>query len=460
MVSIQALVDAAAPGAVVRVPPGIYRETVTVTKPLTLLAEPGAEIRGSDVWTGWVRQGAFWTRAGAPTLASGGECRDNGVRCRWANQVFLDGQPLRQVAARPGRGQFSLENGAIVLADDPTGRLVEVTVRPYWVLGGADDVTIQGFTMKHAGNPAQSGALHTRGYSRWTIRGNTLSDSHGPAVSLVGGAGHRLLGNDISRSGQLGVHGSDQTNTLVQGNRIYANNTEGFEPGWEAGGLKMARTTRLTLDGNEVYANDGPGLWCDIGCTDTTFSRNRVYGNQRNGISAEISAGVRVYGNTVWGNGWGFAAWGFGAGILCQNCADAEIYDNVVAWNADGISVIEQNRELVNTVTNVWVRDNTVVAPDGAFALAWLSDYGPYPLFNAGSNNRGTRNRYWFAGSEAGTPRFAWAGPQLSLASFNATLGGSGGRYLSDAEKEQVLAANRIPAVPVGRSPGPAASGP
>jgi hypothetical protein len=46
--SIQQLVDNASSGATVTVPAGVYRETITINKPITLVAEPGAEIRGDD----------------------------------------------------------------------------------------------------------------------------------------------------------------------------------------------------------------------------------------------------------------------------------------------------------------------------------------------------------------------------------------------------------------------------
>ena len=67
---LQSLVDEAAPSAVVSVPACVYRETVTVTKPIALVAEPGAEIRGSDVWSDWTQTGRplgpWW-----PALAPG-----------------------------------------------------------------------------------------------------------------------------------------------------------------------------------------------------------------------------------------------------------------------------------------------------------------------------------------------------------------------------------------------------
>ena len=52
---LQALVDAAATGATLDVPPCTYREMVRITKPLTLDGHGQAEIRGSDVWSDWTQ---------------------------------------------------------------------------------------------------------------------------------------------------------------------------------------------------------------------------------------------------------------------------------------------------------------------------------------------------------------------------------------------------------------------
>src|SRR5947209_13544092 len=47
--SLQSIVDGAALGGTVLLPACVYRETVTISKPLTLAGQPGAEIRGSDI---------------------------------------------------------------------------------------------------------------------------------------------------------------------------------------------------------------------------------------------------------------------------------------------------------------------------------------------------------------------------------------------------------------------------
>lgn len=454
--SIQALVNAAAPGSTVVVPPGIYRETVTITKPLTLVGEPGAEIRGSDVWTEWKRQGTYWVHGGLPALpkidAPGLD--DSGGRQNWPHQVFFDGRPLVQVASNPTSGQFAVSGDRVILADDPNGHLIEVTTREYWVVGKADNVTVQGFTMKHAANRPQTGAISNGGHSNWTIRECVLSDAHGAAVSLVGASSLHLLNNEIFRGGQLGVHGWNATDVLVQGNRIHDNNTERFSWRWEAGGLKMCEMTRLTLDGNEVWGNWGPGLWCDIDCQDTTISNNRVHHNLVFGINYEISRSAKIFGNVVWENGWGFDDWGWGAGILVQNSADTEVFGNIVAWNADGISVISQSRKDSPPVTGNQVHDNTIcivaTGTPNVFALAWLEDWQG-GIAAEHSRNTGANNAIWHANPNGAPWPFVWGREQFpyhKLDQFAATPGNRGGRYLSPADKDRILAEAGVPLAP------------
>jgi hypothetical protein len=58
--SLQAKIDAAPSGGTVSAAPCVYRESVTVTKPLTLNGQGLSEIRGSDVWTNWTKKSTGW----------------------------------------------------------------------------------------------------------------------------------------------------------------------------------------------------------------------------------------------------------------------------------------------------------------------------------------------------------------------------------------------------------------
>jgi len=455
--TLQALVDAASPGAVVVVPAGVYREEVVVGKSLTLRGD-GAEIRGSDVWTEWRSDGSRWrSELAVPPLRGGGVCRE--PRCAWPEQVFLDGTPLGQVASNPGPGQFSIDaDRRIVVADDPDGRQVEVTVRQRWLTIQAPDVTIEGFTMRQVASPPQHGGLQALpGADRLTVRSVRLSDSHGALISFQGVAGASLISSELDRGGQLGVHagGDGTTDLTIEDTRIEHGNTEGFDPAWEAGGLKAALAINLRLIDNEVGDNDGPGLWCDIDCRDLVASGNRIHGNSGPGIMFEISDGASIEDNVVWENGWGHPTWGWGAGILVSSSTAATVRDNLLAWNADGISVISQrrNRPAGDDVRDTSVTGNTVISdPAAGYFLAWLQDW-PGPLFAGGSANTGADNRFWPAGAERSGCHFEWSGCIDHVAAFERTPGGSGSVYLSDDDAVAALEAAGVPAEPIAHTP-------
>ncbi len=457
-VSIQSMVDAAAPGATVMVPAGIYRETVTITKPITLIGEPGAEIRGSDDWsTGWAPSGSYWLRGTVPNFGTGTWPCASGRQCDWPEQVFIDGRPLQQVASSPRTGQFAV-NGArqVVLADDPAGHVVEVTTRQYWIIGRADNVTIRGFTMKHAATPAQQGALSNGGHANWTIEGNTLSDAHGADVALDGASGLRLAGNDISRGGQLGVTIDATSGAVVSGNTIHDNNTEAFSQDWEAGGLKATHSSGSVVSENVVAGNDGAGIWFDMNCSQTTVSNNRVHDNTRTGISYEISTTGQIQGNAVWENSWGSPdTWG-SSGILLDDSDNTVVSGNVVAWNVKGITVIAQNRsDRIRTIANVVVRDNTIAetsdySPNARFALRWIDD-GIGMLYRTANGNRGESNVYWYPTGEDGNPRFQWTSSFSRLSDFGATPGEQNGVYIDSATKDSTLSAAGVPTTAISR---------
>jgi hypothetical protein len=54
---LQSLIDAAPADSTLLVPACVFRETVSIDRPLTLQGQPGSEIRGSDVWSSWHANG-------------------------------------------------------------------------------------------------------------------------------------------------------------------------------------------------------------------------------------------------------------------------------------------------------------------------------------------------------------------------------------------------------------------
>lgn len=92
--SLQALINSYGSGATITVPACQYRESLVITKPVTLVGSVGSELRGSDVWTAWVSfssNGATYWRSNnaVPPVTSpvNPSCPDATTRCNWPEQV-------------------------------------------------------------------------------------------------------------------------------------------------------------------------------------------------------------------------------------------------------------------------------------------------------------------------------------------------------------------------------------
>src|SRR5207248_2161257 len=143
-----------------------------------------------------------------------------------------------------------------------------------------------------------------------------------------------------------------------------------------------------------------------------------------------VSDGASIHDNSLWENGWGKAAWGWGAGIVISSSANANVFNNTVAWNYAGISVIWQKRPPDSpgpNPTGNFVHDNTIVKKSvlGDFSktywqnlsLAWLSDGTPI-LYDPASDNRASNNRVWYDMNEDQSIRFTWSRDLNALNSF------------------------------------------
>lgn len=502
--SLQAKINAAPAGSTVRAEPCIYREQINITKPLTLEGQAGTEIRGSERWINWVASGDNFVSSATLRrfYQEDVSCQPKTQQCSWPEQVFLNGSPMKQVApgSNPAPGQFMVNAARrVVIGSSPKGRVVEVTVRKHWVIGNAnaDDVTIKGFTMRHAANDWRCGALQSRPETtgsgstfrscrfggdgdNWNLLNNRLFHAAGAVVS-VRSKNANIEGNEIAYGGQLGIH-NPQDGSVVKYNHIHHNNTQAFcreaetcvgystdgnatatNTLVESGGIKVAGGMGFVqVIGNVVHHNDGQGIWFDVGTHDIEVAHNRVHHNTRRSIFFEISDRAQIHNNVIWENGWGTPLSVNGAGIEIGNSDDARVYNNTLAWNADGIAVRCHNREPgdQSVCQNTTVHDNVVlqevtpfVANDSApgLALAWLGTGGSSSLYAPSNGNLGFYNDYYYSRAEGSSPRYAWNSKYSALASFNATPGDDGARYMTTTEKDTISSSKSIPAAPEPR---------
>jgi hypothetical protein len=232
------------------------------------------------------------------------------------------------------------------------------------------------------------------------------------------GAGGRVRASDVHHNGQLGIGGRG-TDILVEDNDIGANNTRGFDFDWEAGGLKLALSEHVVLRRNRVRDNDGPGLWCDIGCRDVLYEHNTVENNADAGILHEISFHAVIRQNTLRHNGAAKKHWLWGDDILVSASQDVELYGNAITVSAGkcGIMLIDQGRSEARRNGGVrfyktrdnWIHDNDLTF-EGAACAGGASDVKPdhqnFSIITDGHNR--FDNNVYRVPRAAPAARFAW----------------------------------------------------
>jgi hypothetical protein len=424
---IQVAVDQYPEGAHFTLNPGVYRMQAIIPKDgNTFEGRDGAVLNGARLLTQFERQGAYWAATGATEDGQvRGECRETAPRCQYPEVIYLDGEPLRHAAApdelEPGTFFFDHDADRVLLADDPTGRVVELSAARSAFAGQARNVTIRNLTIEKYANPAQIGAIYGVEGQNWTVTGNLVQLNHG--VGIVVGDGMQVRNNRALRNGQMGITGIG-ANVLVEGNEIAYNNAAGFEPGWEAGGTKFVSTTDLVVRDNYVHDNDGPGIWTDIDNVGSLIEGNLVVANAMMGIFHEISYEATIRDNVVMLNSPNFDAWAYGAQIQISSSRDVEVKENRVVVSAEGgsgIVIVEQDRGEgsfgLRISTNNRVLENTIVflgtAGQSGAATDWQTD-----TFWEERDNRFDANSYVVA--DASVDHWAWENRTMSWDEFRA----------------------------------------
>jgi parallel beta-helix repeat protein len=347
--NLQRAVDAHPAGTTFCLAPGVHRMTgFVVPKDRNRFLGSGvAVLDGSELLGGFVRSGSYWLTAGPVNQnpEQHGQCTGGGKACLYANDVFFDGRPLRRVLSldEVGPQTFYYDPGVqrTYIGRNPAGHAVAAAVATRAFKGwgsGAEGVLVRGLVVQHFANEGGAGAINGR--PTWRVIGNVVRWNHGVGVQDAS----VIRNNKIYENGQLGIMGSFNTGSVIEGNLIRRNNYAGFDPAWEAGGAKWVKSRRLLIRGNTVDANRGPGLWCDTDCSAITYDRNTVVGNSGPGIFHEVSYEATISNNVVRRNGFGAGGWLDGAGILLSNSAGVDVTGNVVSLNRDGIGITQTDR--------------------------------------------------------------------------------------------------------------------
>jgi parallel beta-helix repeat protein len=426
--SIQAAVDFAGAGATFCLKQGIHRGQSVRPRPRQrFYGERQTNLNGSREIHGFSWEDPYWTMTTQlPRAPTHGECLPTAPACDQPEALFMDDKPLTKVlskdALRKGKFYIDDDHGKIYLLDDPTNRKVEVTVASFAFESAADNVWISNVIVEKFASVAQKGAIHAGAGARWVIENCEVRLNSGAGIGV--GTGSRVHGCNVHHNGQIGIAGNGK-DIRIAGNRIWSNNIHGFDPAWEAGGVKLGKSDGVLFRANHVHDNRGLGLWCDIDCRNVIYEENVVENNQYSGIFHEISFNAVIRNNTVRTNGKGDRGWFWGADITIAASQDVEVTGNIVtvAEGGCGIMLIDQGRD--NGAGKKYrTRNNTVRANEmtfeGAACAGGVSDTKPddenFTIITDG-NNWFDGNTYRVAQPEK-PARFVWGRDVTDWAGF------------------------------------------
>lgn len=411
---VTTLVAQAPPGSTFVIQPGVHRTGPLVPKDgMTFVGRPGAVLSGAQVLEGFEPNGATWELAGVSLDETAhGECVAGYRACALRNDLFIDDVMLWRADTPDDlqSGEWWGEGDRVVIADDPSRRVVELSVESHAFVGDAADVIIRDLVVEKYAVPAQDGAIqslsasHERLGTGWIIEDVETRLNHAAGIRTGDTTVVRRVFSH--HNGQLGIAGNAGTDVVVEGSEIAANNTRGFFWEWEGGGAKFTETSGLIVRDTYAHDNQGPGLWTDMDTVDTTYASNLVTDNAGPGIFHEISGSAAIHDNEVGRNGFSKPFWGWGAGILVAASADVEVSGNRVFDNADGIVGIQQDRgegpSGPRLLTGLNVHHNDIRLSEGMMGV--VQDNAARDLFTD-RNLRFERNHYAGVGDRRA---YAW----------------------------------------------------
>jgi hypothetical protein len=476
---------------------GVYRESITLNNAITLDGSAGAEVRGSDDWSTGGISGNTWSGTGPWTssLSVTNFTRNDFPDTEYYDttlgknleQVFIDGVAQLRVLATPTAGQFNLGGTGgrrVILGSNPSGHLVEVTMRNTWGEANAAGLVVRNVVFKHVASSPNT----TRGFGVYSVsnmaqtyQGCTFADAHGTGLEISGATVSGCTFNNCGNIG-LGINGSNNTvnsNTFDNcGNGGYRS----FTGLAQAGTIKAAAVHNTSYANNTITNSGGPAIWHDISCDGITIGPgNRISNTGNSGdpgapaisweISGSTSAPSRIHDNIIvnpahlGGVDWRSAA------IAVSTGAAVEIDHNLIQLehgNANGISIgsVARGDAPGYYAHDVSVHDNQVMVEGGdatgtfwssarGWGLAWNWD-GTTPSPFSGANNSAANNIFWWNSSspaaDSSANRFQWNGTSYAaIASFAATAGGAGSRYMTNTERSDALAQLTVaPTGPIG----------
>lgn len=304
-------------------------------------------------------------------------------------QVFMDGEPLRQVAsldalALSSRSFLVSEDGERLLVHlpgdmKPEDHEIEITTRAQCLVPvrrGIGHVILRGLTFERAANQGpfpQAGIVSTRSGSHWLIEDCIVRHATTAGIdcggetyttgneSGVAGGTRRTDGNiirhcRITDNGLSGIVAYNTKELVIERNLLERNNRIEYIPRinagwWEQAAIKLHISPGAVIEGNLIRDNEAFGIWIDTGFGGSRISRNTLLNNKLAGVFGEASFGPLQVDNNI------VAYTRSGHGIYMHDGSGVNILHNLIFRNA-GCGVFLRN---VRPVTVKYETSDNVV---------------------------------------------------------------------------------------------------
>ena len=342
-VNLQSEVNAYPSGTIFDLNPGVYRLQSVEPKNYDTFVAPngGVYLNGSQHLTSFWQSGSYWVArvSVAWTSTTSTMCDSRHLMCDHPEDLFFDSVPRLRVVSLsemgPGRWYLDYSTGDVYMGDNPSGHTVEMSLLPYAFSGSATGVKFERLVIEKYASPTNHGAIDGPASNQWVVEYCDLHHNHGLGVKI--GNYMWVFHNLLHDNGQMGLGGTGK-GASIQNNSIYYNNYAGYNYS-NAGGSKFVSCFNLRVQSNNVFGNNGPGLWGDINNNYVLFEHNTTSNNRVAGIFYEVSYHATIRYNAISEDGYVPGQWSpwYGAGIMVSNSPYVDIYGNTVKDCMNGI---------------------------------------------------------------------------------------------------------------------------
>lgn len=399
-------------GTRVIIAPGVYREAVSfqprggranVAIHFQAKENGTAIITGSDVWTGWRRQGTTnvythswsykWGLAPYPPGWQGNVDLQPIVRRR--EMIFVNGDALTQVlsSGELKEGTFYVsEQSSMVSLVPPAGvqvenATVEVATRAgIFMVDSAQNLTVSGLVFMHDNTPVGGTAVTFTNCANsvvedcqfhWNNWAGMTFQSSSPRTSQAMIARRNIA----NYNGGIGLAAARIKDVLYEDNETSYNSwraAQGEMAMWSNGGMKHLFIHGGIYRRHRAVGNQAPGCWFDTDCADIEIEQGFFCENDGPGLFIEASQGPTSVTDTIICHNQR------DSGLFSHGGSDVTLQGNIIYGNSDAqIRVVKGARTAQNWETNAslkisperWtMRKNIVVGTDTAPRLADIAD--------------------------------------------------------------------------------------